>query len=426
METLTDYSFSSRICPPKHGIRSLSSIFFIFVTLSLLLSPAVPRAAAQSNQVNDGYSYKNFTPSMAVIIVVLVGALFFVGFFAIYFRNCNDSAAGNSIRAALSMRRAAARGLDAAVIETFPTFSYAEVKDHKIGKGALECAVCLNEFEDDETLRLIPKCDHVFHPECIDAWLESHVTCPVCRANLTPQPGDVTVQIPVILPQPAAEPAQDDDVSIHIDAVSDQQSQPQPQPQSQQEGREENTIKSKSVNRPNLTFNVPNRLPKSFSIKRPKVFSRFRSHSTGHSLVLPGENLDRYTLRLPEEVRKEVLNRAYLNRAKSVSVHHFPRDASSRRGFRTGEGSSRAGRSYRRMDRVEGESKSDRWGFSIFARWPSMKSPKVVSDNHNGGDDSSSASGKKTVRMLSFRNLGEPKKGDEIGLVSSDSAIPPV
>ncbi|KAF9602633.1 hypothetical protein IFM89_030521 [Coptis chinensis] len=63
---------------------------------------------------------------------------------------------------------------------------YSVVKGLKIGKGALECAVCLNEFGNDETLRLLPKCDNVFHPECIDAWLASHTTCPVCRANLTP------------------------------------------------------------------------------------------------------------------------------------------------------------------------------------------------------------------------------------------------
>ena len=54
----------------------------------------------------------------------------------------------------------------------------------KIGKGTLECTICLCEFEDDETLRLIPKCDHVFRPECIDMWLESYTTCPVCLANL--------------------------------------------------------------------------------------------------------------------------------------------------------------------------------------------------------------------------------------------------
>ncbi|VFQ69064.1 unnamed protein product [Cuscuta campestris] len=370
----------------KHGIVSLPSIVFFFLAI-LLLSP---RAAAQPSTRaagDEAYTYKNFSPSMAIIIVVLVAALFFMGFFSIYVRHCSESSAGNSVRQALSLRRrAAARGLDASVIETFPTFSYAEVKDHKIGKGALECAVCLNEFEDDETLRLIPKCDHVFHPECIDAWLESHVTCPVCRANLTPQPGDDPVYQ---RPEPVIQPPQNDDVSVNIEAHP------------QQEDGE-----TSGVNRP----------PRSFSIKRPRVLTKFRSHSTGHSLVLPGADLERYTLKLPVEVRKEVMNRA-----RSVAVH-FPRNASSRRGYRTGgEGSSRAGRSYRRMERLDGESRSDRWGFSIFSRWPSMRSPKVVADN--GGETSTSGM-KKSVRLPSFRR-SEPK-GDEAGLVSSDSARPPV
>jgi E3 ubiquitin-protein ligase ATL6/9/15/31/42/55 len=130
---------------------------------------------------------------MAVIIAILVAALFLMGFFSIYIRHCADPQSG-SVRAGGTItgrsRRGAARGLDASVIDTFPTLEYKVVKGLKIGKGALECAVCLNEFEDDETLRLIPKCDHVFHPECIDEWLASHTTCPVCRANLAPQPGD--------------------------------------------------------------------------------------------------------------------------------------------------------------------------------------------------------------------------------------------
>ncbi|KAL2924561.1 E3 ubiquitin-protein ligase ATL31 [Bienertia sinuspersici] len=35
---------------------------------------------------------------------------------------------------------------------------------------------CLNEFEDKETLRLLPVCDHVFHPECIDACFRVVIT----------------------------------------------------------------------------------------------------------------------------------------------------------------------------------------------------------------------------------------------------------
>jgi E3 ubiquitin-protein ligase ATL10/75/76/77/78 len=44
-----------------------------------------------------------------------------------------------------------------------------------------DCPICLSEFADGEKLRVIPKCSHSFHVECIDQWLFSHSTCPVCR-----------------------------------------------------------------------------------------------------------------------------------------------------------------------------------------------------------------------------------------------------
>ncbi|KAE8660229.1 E3 ubiquitin-protein ligase ATL31 [Hibiscus syriacus] len=178
----------------SHGIFSLSFLLFF---LLLLVSPS-PFAAQELNQNDDRYSYGSLNPSLAVIIVVLVAAFFFVGLFAIYIRHCSES--GGTIGGVLPVnggpaRSMRGRGLEASVIETFPIMVYSEVKDHKIGKDALECAVCLNEFEDDETLRLIPKCDHVFHPDCIDAWLASHTTCPVCRASLVPQLGDPVSQL---------------------------------------------------------------------------------------------------------------------------------------------------------------------------------------------------------------------------------------
>ncbi|KAF5207844.1 Ring-h2 finger protein atl52 [Thalictrum thalictroides] len=78
-------------------------------------------------------------------------------------------------------------GLEKSVIDSIAVFKY------KKGEGYVEgtdCSVCLSEFEDDETLRLLPKCSHAFHVPCIDTWLRNHTNCPSCRAPIvaTPQP----------------------------------------------------------------------------------------------------------------------------------------------------------------------------------------------------------------------------------------------
>ncbi|KAK6156689.1 hypothetical protein DH2020_010937 [Rehmannia glutinosa] len=72
-------------------------------------------------------------------------------------------------------------GVDQSFIDTLPVFNYKAI----IGvKDPFDCAVCLCEFEGDDKLRLLPKCSHAFHMDCIDTWLLSHSTCPLCRANL--------------------------------------------------------------------------------------------------------------------------------------------------------------------------------------------------------------------------------------------------
>ncbi|KAE9598914.1 putative transcription factor C2H2 family [Lupinus albus] len=72
-----------------------------------------------------------------------------------------------------------ARGLDASIIALLPIFNY----DPKINPdNPPDCAVCLSEFEEGETGRVLPKCNHAFHTDCIDMWFHSHSTCPLCRA----------------------------------------------------------------------------------------------------------------------------------------------------------------------------------------------------------------------------------------------------
>jgi hypothetical protein len=87
-------------------------------------------------------------------------------------------------------------GLQPSVISSITVCKY------KSGEGIVEgaeCSVCLNEFQEDETLRLLPKCSHAFHVPCIDTWLRSHTNCPMCRAPIIKS----TVQSPS--PEPNVE-----------------------------------------------------------------------------------------------------------------------------------------------------------------------------------------------------------------------------
>ncbi|XP_010485951.1 PREDICTED: E3 ubiquitin-protein ligase ATL6 [Camelina sativa] len=299
------------------------------VFLFLLSSADLAASQAQPGPANQPYNYGRLSPAMAVIVVILIAALFFMGFFSIYFRHCSGVPdAGVSPAGGVRSRgtvNAAARGLDASVVETFPTFLYSDVKTQKLGKGELECAICLNEFEDDETLRLLPKCDHVFHPHCIDAWLEAHVTCPVCRANLAEQVADEGGSV-----EPGGtEP----DLELQQVAAN-------PEP----------VVITAPVPEQLVTSEIDSRrLPGvPVDLKRVK-FSR--SHTTGHSVVPPGECTERFTLRLPEDVRKRIMNDWKLNRSNSLV--NLPRGGSSRRG--------------KTIDRTR--ARSDRW---LFRKTPSF------------------------------------------------------
>ncbi|KAB1215201.1 NEP1-interacting protein 1 [Morella rubra] len=47
------------------------------------------------------------------------------------------------------------------------------------------CFICLQDFEDEESVRGLPNCGHLFHVDCVDRWLTIQGTCPVCRQHVS-------------------------------------------------------------------------------------------------------------------------------------------------------------------------------------------------------------------------------------------------
>ncbi|XP_022741422.1 RING-H2 finger protein ATL32-like [Durio zibethinus] len=321
-------------------------IRWIFLYMVTVVVVTAQHAAPPSGDPND--AYVNFDPTMAIVFMVLVGVFLFVGFISIYIRHCNEAnaiATAATVAAASSAQRSRPKGLDPLVIESFPVFVYSYVKDLKLGKGALECAVCLSEFEDDEALRLIPKCSHVFHPDCIDAWLASHVTCPVCRAKLTPDSNakDKPVESCSNITELNSNNNDDDDDDLS------------PPTTERVEEQSEFVIQVSEETRP-----------------RVKITGKFpRSHSTGHSLIQPGENVERFTLRLPEEIRKQIAKSGRLKRTRSYDVV-LRREGSSRKGE---EGCSR------------GKGNIDRW--VLLMTPPFVSKTGSVKSQKGGGENSS-------------------------------------
>jgi len=60
-----------------------------------------------------------------------------------------------------------------------------QVVDSWGGSSGNNCVVCLNDYEEEDVLRVLP-CKHRFHLECIDRWLLAHsCCCPLCNQKIS-------------------------------------------------------------------------------------------------------------------------------------------------------------------------------------------------------------------------------------------------
>lgn len=71
------------------------------------------------------------------------------------------------------------RGLNRLEIEQLPSFKF-NAETHQGDQTS--CVVCMCDFEARQLLRGLP-CSHEFHAKCVDKWLKTNRTCPICRGD---------------------------------------------------------------------------------------------------------------------------------------------------------------------------------------------------------------------------------------------------
>ncbi|KAH9528994.1 E3 ubiquitin-protein ligase rnf38 [Dermatophagoides farinae] len=76
------------------------------------------------------------------------------------------------------------RGLNKSEIDQLPSYRYKP--ESSVETDQTLCVICMCEFEAKQNLRVLP-CHHEFHARCIDKWLKTNRTCPICRRDSTVQ-----------------------------------------------------------------------------------------------------------------------------------------------------------------------------------------------------------------------------------------------
>ncbi|CAK8537642.1 unnamed protein product [Lathyrus sativus] len=125
-----------------------------------------------------------FKPSAAAIVGVLATTFCLTFLLLLYMKNCDGVAANNTDQHGHGdLQDRENSGIGRTAVDMLPAFEFGSLRGQKQG---LECAVCLTGFEDHDILRLLPKCKHAFHMECVDTWLNQHSSCPLCRYKVDP------------------------------------------------------------------------------------------------------------------------------------------------------------------------------------------------------------------------------------------------
>ncbi|XP_074592562.1 RING-H2 finger protein ATL1-like [Curcuma longa] len=144
--------------------------------------PSAPRSSSSSPP-----------PILAVAILgILTTAILLLSYY-LFVTKCRT---GRRLRSPLTKP---ARGLHPSLIRSIPVVNFTAASNDIEQRS--QCAVCLNEFQNMERLKLLPGCSHTFHIDCIETWLQFNQNCPLCRSDVTASTAAMPAQFILVFEQ---------------------------------------------------------------------------------------------------------------------------------------------------------------------------------------------------------------------------------
>ncbi|KAF8726927.1 hypothetical protein HU200_019411 [Digitaria exilis] len=187
------------MAPPRQ-LLALVAVLVAAAACSAAAQPATAEAAPDSSPDVGGIKV-SFRPSVAIVVGIFTMIFSLTFLLLIYAKFCHTSSSSplpttdppginGAAAAAVAPTQA---GVPKPVIEALPFFRFAALRGARQG---MECAVCLARFDDGDHLRLLPRCRHAFHLACVDRWLESNASCPLCRTRVDAEDASLGLKYP--------------------------------------------------------------------------------------------------------------------------------------------------------------------------------------------------------------------------------------
>ncbi|KAJ3682520.1 hypothetical protein LUZ60_015093 [Juncus effusus] len=173
-------------------IHSLTPLYPLSLSLSLSLSltsivptlvhyhPLSLSPLTHTMTVSPSSLYSNL-PILAIAISGILTTSLLLLTFYLFINKCHlrhrQSTQNNPFTPIITLKP---QGLKPSLICSIPV-----VKFSKSCTSNILCTICLNEFQVEEKLRLLPNCSHAFHIDCVDTWLQRNTNCPLCRVYIS-------------------------------------------------------------------------------------------------------------------------------------------------------------------------------------------------------------------------------------------------